>query len=1106
MKKKKKNIKDKGKIKDLKKKIIKKGEKIEESPRQRKPGNKKPQLSSDSNTNENMDSESTSKKLINDDNIYYKNTTFDIDNNNNENSASSKNTEKTKRKKHGLSASFDVVILEKKPKKVNNLHTRKKSKDDNNRKINITGMNDIFVYNGNHQKDDEINPELQNIEFTQEDDSEIDKKHKKIKKNKKTPGAEKEKNEGKKKERLIKIYKRACHLLRKAIRSFKKRNKTFEPDYELFRAFQKWASIVFNKNKHIEHNNYNEQKQKEQNEQNEQNKNIENNKNNEPKEYNEHKEHNKHDELKDKELEVKKLEEEIKEKKENSLKNLLNIINSHNKKIKGRLSEEEENYNYIKWCYNIWFNNTFDSKEEEEQNEISNNNIHALINDNMKNNINSENKYSEEPENSEYKYSSIRNSLDDTEIINSNINSNFNSNSELNKVDSKIKEDKKENSKNERKKKRHIEPESLLDIDLEDKKTKKHKSKKKKLSRNRNSNSINSFNSSSKKDSSEFENNLREELNDKIKKNLNNIIAYDKSKNDNKENEEKEKKEKGKEEKEKYDTKIRNKNIPKKERGFADKNTIIEKNNKNNEIENSKREKEIKNKNIQKENPKEISKNEESIFQKIKKEFPMNDGINISTDYIKDTEDKDIKEEEENPGVPKIIQAPPQVLALMKKQGKTNIPLPSNNLRISYREFGKGNLEIVEPGELVSSERLKLVKQNLKRNSTCNSDSFTKLINTINSGPLTQSSYFRNEAFNLNSDITPKIQKEINKKLVPILEKKDEGLFDKKKYFKTWGTKANNLKPHEVNLNIRPEVKKISNSPPVVFLTKSLEKDNKDRINNGNKNYEKENNENIDIKDEKKKNIVNNKIKENNNENVKIENNSRINRNEINNRTNRNVINNRIINIENKKDGKENEKAKIKENDEMIKIEVNYDEEMPTNRNNINNIEKKEINPKERENNIKNIYKLTKEINRANNNTFNIIKKFPSCNINTIDYSNLLDNQNRKLKAYQLYLFYTLFNDNYNYFLKRNAFYKWKRGNKIFKDALNKNHIKLYDEHCISCTCDNDRYLAGQTVCLNCNCDKIKNTLKNVLINYKFLKELNPIRYYFYLWYKNIFF
>ena len=81
--------------------------------------------------------------------------------------------------------------------------------------------------------------------------------------------------------------------------------------------------------------------------------------------------------------------------------------------------------------------------------------------------------------------------------------------------------------------------------------------------------------------------------------------------------------------------------------------------------------------------------------------------MNIIIDMIDTRQDE---KEEENRGLPPKIQAPPQVLALLKKQGKLNLPLPQQNvnLRLSFREFGKGNLEIVEPGELVSSERLKI--------------------------------------------------------------------------------------------------------------------------------------------------------------------------------------------------------------------------------------------------------------------------------------------------------------------------------------------------------------------------------------------------------------
>ena len=485
----------------------------------------------------------------------------------------------------------------------------------------------------------------------------------------------------------------------------------------------------------------------------------------------------------------------------------------------------------------------------------------------------------------------------------------------------------------------------------------------------------------------------------------------------------------------------------------------------------------------------------------------------------------------------------------MKKKGKTNLPLPSsNNLRISYREFGKGNLEIVEPGELVSSERLKMVKQNLKRNLTFNSEKFSSLIKRVNGGPLNQSSYFKHNSFNLNKNFNPKKQEEINKKLVPIFNKKDEGLFFKKKYFKKWEKKVNSLKPHEINLNIRPQVKKAYNAP-TIFLTKSLEEDNEDdkmsdgRKDSSNSNNEEESNKvknyginmnidnkNIDIRNEEKNDNFDNKIMDNNNKKEKMENNIRFNRNEDN-RVYRNDFKpldkfkkygeeegnkekdiKGITNI-----NKENNIIENKENREMKKIEANYDQEMQKNKNDnrnlnyINDVKKREkkeikIDPKEREKNIKNIYKLTREINKANNNSFSIIKNSPNCNIIANEYANFLEEQNRKIKAYQLYLLYNQFNEDYEYYLKRNAFYRWKKGNKIFKDAFNKNHLKLYDEHCISCSCNDENYSAVQTVCLNCNCDEIKTILKNVLINYKFLKELNPVRYYFYLWYKNVFF
>ena len=156
-------------------------------------------------------------------------------------------------------------------------------------------------------------------------------------------------------------------------------------------------------------------------------------------------------------------------------------------------------------------------------------------------------------------------------------------------------------------------------------------------------------------------------------------------------------------------------------------------------------------------------KNQESIFQKIRKEFPIGDEGDINTDYIKETKLDEEQRKQEESGVPMKVQPPPQVLALMKKKGTFNLPLPQNNQPLSFREFGKGNLEIVEPGELVSSARLKLVKNNLKRNFTTDS-------NKLNKDNLDQNNNFNRNSFRLPS--AKKYKEVIYPKLKNIFKKK----------------------------------------------------------------------------------------------------------------------------------------------------------------------------------------------------------------------------------------------------------------------------------------------------------------------------------------------
>ena len=119
------------------------------------------------------------------------------------------------------------------------------------------------------------------------------------------------------------------------------------------------------------------------------------------------------------------------------------------------------------------------------------------------------------------------------------------------------------------------------------------------------------------------------------------------------------------------------------------------------------------------------------------------------------------------------------------------------------------------------------------------------------------------------------------------------------------------------------------------------------------------------------------------------------------------------------------------------------------------------------------------------------------------EFNKLLDEHNKKIKTYKLFLLYLSFKENHDYYIKRKAFIEWKKNNKIFNNLPNK-HIKSYDEHCISCSCEQDNLLTGIVNCFSCNCNEIKKKIKNIIIRHQFLKELNPLRYYLYIWNKNV--
>ena len=518
---------------------------------------------------------------------------------------------------------------------------------------------------------------------------------------------------------------------------------------------------------------------------------------------------------------------------------------------------------------------------------------------------------------------------------------------------------------------------------------------------------------------------------------------------------------------------------------------------------------------------------------------------------IKEDKNKNNINEEENNETPKKIISFPKVMPLLINHGKLNLPPPQNiNSSLSYREYGKeiSNKPDSNPG--TSRIFRKYYKRSLaysssyilysKRNTSQQDD------NNLN-----KSTNLKNNSNEKTSNL--KNIEEINVKLTSIFQKRDGGLYIKRKYFYIWGRHIYNFKLAE------------SKSDPILPLDETMDFDNINKINNDDDNNKdkdinnnnnhndkneynnkddksEKNNENNNIvdddKEEKEDKEEINKEKENvgpteslekvkdeeeeeeeeANEIEEIENIFKIKNNKF---SQKNKINREFIKIEenvdkNQKNEKPNEE-KINLNNNNISINNNTNTHLNNNNTHFNNKRFNKINPfkisenkeleldpKVKENNLRNIFKTIKKVNKTHYNVFNRMKDIninkPNYEFITERYINLLDEHNQRVKAYQLFLFYSMFNENNNNYLKRNSFIKWKRNNKIFAEPFNKQHIKSNDEHCFSCTCYEENNLFGNVICLECKCDEMKNVLKNLIIKHKFLKELNPLRYYLHLW------
>ena len=170
------------------------------------------------------------------------------------------------------------------------------------------------------------------------------------------------------------------------------------------------------------------------------------------------------------------------------------------------------------------------------------------------------------------------------------------------------------------------------------------------------------------------------------------------------------------------------------------------------------------------------------------------------------------------------------------------------------------------------------------------------------------------------------------------------------------------------------------------------------------------------------------------------------------------------------------------------------------------------------------IYKLSLYNNNAVNKTLNVLK---NCNgklfkmINSEEYARFLERNQKKKAAYQIYFLFSFFHNGKDYYRLKYAFSKWKKFIEVFNQITRIKHIKNSRGHCLRCDCEdlhqchicyccceNDKEnnkCSNYSLCFNCSCKFCQIILKKILIRHKFMKSVNPKRFYLNLWYKHIF-
>ena len=529
---------------------------------------------------------------------------------------------------------------------------------------------------------------------------------------------------------------------------------------------------------------------------------------------------------------------------------------------------------------------------------------------------------------------------------------------------------------------------------------------------------------------------------------------------------------------------------------------------------------------------------------------------------------------EEKPEVsnPPKVQPPRQVLELEKLKGKSQLPDILRTSSFNRKKFGFGNLDYVEPGELVSNIKLRQIKDMIERQQSdiniFSKSTFRGQTEKKKSFDFIPSTY-SSRKYDSDNEEKKVIKPQAKKKLAEILKKVNNKKLKSKEeiFFKKWKNPSKYIKnmPNLKGIPMMdcappPKQEKKTSTIPVVFLSKSIIKDTKPFQ------FEEEKNnvENYNVNNKHENNFGNINNIANNSKNTferyrkdsmpqKVKNGGRI---EFVIPSQKEFSNNKEIERQessNKKyaydgDGEDQEEEEMEEEGEGEREEIydfrNYynhekkenkralrfvqrnDQENYYNNNNPNkkrkdkkrskekNIKDNYNNNKYRNNTIRNkmneseekykllspqIYNVNKVCNRNKNNILNLMENAPKFlfkELNPELFINFTKKYNKVATAYHIFCLYTLFNQNYEYYIIRKIFNKWKKKIRRRFKCSNISKANFYN-------CDNFGH------CRGCICYKKGNKqamMGNILFKYIFMKEYNPTKYYLNLWYKNTFF